>query len=217
MSDALPAIIHQAWWGDPIDPTLQAWCDEWAAMHPDWTHVMWTETSALELLAATPPLDDLWHRAATIHNPERLPRTRANLLRIAALWHHGGIWLDVDTQPLRRLDPLRHVGAFLCWESPGVCSNSPWGAPPGHPHLARCITGLESSLERAKTDGKWDFSGPRYVTHHLGDDVTVLDRRLFSHYLYWELDQHNRPPGVAAYGSHHWASKRRRTGVPLPE
>src|SRR5690606_8045368 len=45
--------------------------------------------------------------------------TKANLLRLAELYHRGGIYLDFDTITIRDLAPLRHMGGF-CGEEPVV-------------------------------------------------------------------------------------------------
>jgi hypothetical protein len=47
-----------------------------------------------------------------IFEKSRHPPTRANLLRLACLYRHGGIYLDFDTVTLRDLEPLRHHSGF---------------------------------------------------------------------------------------------------------
>jgi hypothetical protein len=58
-------------------------------------------------LAAGPRLVDRY-RALTA------PAAQANVLRIALLLNHGGVYLDLDTVTMRTLAPLRERSSFFC-------------------------------------------------------------------------------------------------------
>jgi len=47
----IPRIIHQVWLGgDPLPAQFEEWRKTWAAKHPGWKLMLWTELEAAELV-----------------------------------------------------------------------------------------------------------------------------------------------------------------------
>lgn len=80
---------------------------------------------------------------------------RADALRYFLLHYYGGVYLDLDIAPYRRLDALLTLPAFVCETTPTGVSNDALGAAPGHPFYEFVIERLE------KYDRDW---GSPYVT-----------------------------------------------------
>lgn len=59
----------------------------------------------------------------------------SDFLRIYALYHHGGIYLDSDVEVLKPLDNFLRHRAFTGFERPGCPVTGIMGAEPGHPWI----------------------------------------------------------------------------------
>jgi mannosyltransferase OCH1-like enzyme len=97
----------------------------------------WTDESALDFIAAHYPT---YLKTYTSY-PH--PIQRADAIRYFVLYHFGGIYLDLDITPYRKLDPLLTLPAFACLTSPTGISNDALGAKPGHPFFLQVINSLQ--------------------------------------------------------------------------
>jgi hypothetical protein len=130
---------------------------------------------------------------------------RAGLIRLEALFHDGGVYVDADVEPYRSFEPLLGVEAFAAWEDDKVVPDAVLGARPGHPWLREAI-GL--AIERLD-QGAW-MSGPGVTADLLPgrDDVLLLPPGAFYPYPYNQPgrrhDDHARQQPWA-FAAHHWA------------
>ena len=83
--------------------------------------------------------------AARLYRTLPSPTARSNLLRLAALYHHGGIYLDTDTITIRDLAPLRRLRGF-CGAEHVACPGTTWRS---------------RSRRRNPRSGPCSVSGPR--------------------------------------------------------
>ena len=67
----------------------------WTGHHPDWALRLWTEENLPEGL-----------RRPEVHELLRQPAERADILRLELLHREGGVYVDVDVECLRPIDPL---------------------------------------------------------------------------------------------------------------
>ncbi len=71
----------------------------------------------------------------------------ADFIRVYAVYHYGGIWLDTDIEMFKSFDPFLHHRMFIGREwythdySPQVCylTSHCFGAEKGHPFLKDCL------------------------------------------------------------------------------
>ena len=130
---------------------------------------------------------------------------QADLVRLEALWHHGGIYLDADVELLRPLDDLLDGPPFAAWEDDRQLCNAVMGAPPKHPAIAHALRILEREVKLGRPP-----VGPRALTSawHSRPDVRLLPRESFYPYGYWEKwragEDFSKVEGC--YGVHHWAA-----------
>lgn len=172
-------------------------------LHPTWEHVTWRD-----------PLDPLTFPETSPHwhlcqNGAHL----AGLVRLEALWHWGGAYLDSDVELFRPLDPLLEHHVFAGFEDDNIVPDAVLGAEAHHPAIRAC---LDDALERIQSDstdwrtgnGAWSC-GPGVTTTNLigRDDVTLYPPSAFYPYSYHEKhrrnDDHRANP--LTYAAHHWA------------
>jgi len=128
---------------------------------------------------------------------------QADLVRLEALWDHGGVYLDADIELLHPLDSLLDGEPFAAWEDSRQLCNAVIGAPPRHPAVAAALRYLEREVKLGLPP-----VGPRALTAawHSRDDVRLLPRESFYPYGYWE--KHRAGEDFTqldgCYGVHHW-------------
>lgn len=142
-------------------PEVEQWWRDWGTMHPRWELTTWRD-----------PLD-----------PRQFPLTahawpqctngaqRAGLVRLEVLWHHGGVYVDSDVQPLRNIEPLLVCEAFAAWEDERCVPDAVLGAVAHHPAIRDCITLALARL--AAEEDAWR-TGPGVTTEVLPGRPDVL-------------------------------------------
>lgn len=139
-------------------PEVEAFWAKAIALHPHWRHDTYRDPIDPAPFPLTSPH---WERC-------RSGAQLAGLVRLEALWHGGGIWLDSDIDPYRPLDPLLHCKAFAAWEDAITVPDAVIGAEPHHPAIATCIDMALERLCSSSTDwrtgnGAW-ATGPGVTT-----------------------------------------------------
>lgn len=128
----------------------------------------------------------------------------AGLVRLEALWNHGGIYLDSDVDVLRPLDPLLTCEAFACYEDESYVPDAVMGASPAHPAIESAIR-----LAVARVPEGAQSSGPLTSTDVFRNrtDVLCLPPDCFYPYHYsqkWRADEDfSKKPWT--FGVHRWA------------
>jgi hypothetical protein len=201
-SDMIPRKLHQVWVGPR--PVPSEWIGPWWAMHPKWDYRLWRD----EDLADFPMLN----RAAYDYY-----RAKANwvgmcdIARMAILREQGGVYVDVDSRPLRTFEgaPFMAASFFAGYEPvpslPGRIAAGTIGAEAGHPIFATLAHLIE---EMPNIDEVWDTTGGTGLTaailaHRQCCNPLVLPARTF-----YATDASGRPtPGTeVAYSEHFWAT-----------
>lgn len=135
----IPKIIHYTWFSnEPLSAEIQACIDSWHKHMPDYTIMKWD----MESIAG---IDNIFMREAIA---KRKWAFAADFVRLYAVYHHGGIYLDTDMKILRPLDPLLGHRAFIGRENAfhlmehrteHFLSSHCFGAEPRHPFVKRCL------------------------------------------------------------------------------
>jgi len=199
---SVPKVLHHIWLGPRDVP--DEWLGAWRDMHPDWEQFLWSEDT-IESLRNLPKgawrerLEaQCWHGAADI-------------ARLAILQEVGGVYVDIDSKPLRSFDgaPFMEADAFAAYEPvaslPGRVANGTIGSEP-RGHVVG--TALDLLYNLRTYDPPWDTTGGTLLTaaflvHHRCCDSRVLPARTF-----YPKTASGRPvPGrEAPYCEHFWAS-----------
>ena len=123
----IPKTIHYCWLsGDPYPELIKKCIDSWKIHIPDYQFVLWDRKKA----------DDI--------NSEWLKQTieskkyafAADFIRIYALSHYGGVYLDADVELVASLDPFLGHNFFIGVEYNNDLEPAVFGAVPGHPWLS---------------------------------------------------------------------------------
>lgn len=121
----IPAIIHQVWVGrKQIPANYLKWTDRLQELNPHWELKLWTDFGVRNFLCDPKPLwDKFWS-----------PASVSNMVRLLVIQKYGGIYLDMDMEPLQPIDAVRQVygNAFAADQGDGRICNAAFGAPPNH-------------------------------------------------------------------------------------
>lgn len=97
----IPKIIHQIWIGNAEMPERErSFCQNVAAMHPDWNYVFWDNESIKNLN----PLYLAKMKKIAMHT--NTPSFVVDYLKFVLLYEFGGLFLDVDFEIKNSLNIL---------------------------------------------------------------------------------------------------------------
>lgn len=103
MSERIPRIIHYCWLsGDSKSEKIQACIDSWSHCMPDYEIICWDKNRF--------PIDSVGFVAQAVE--ARKWAFAADYIRLHALYHHGGIYLDSDVKVFKSFNPFLHHAAF---------------------------------------------------------------------------------------------------------
>lgn len=103
----IPKIIHYCWLSnDPIPDSLQRCLDSWKLHLPDYKFILWN-FNRFDISTST------WVRQAF---ESRKYAFAADYIRLYALFHYGGFYLDMDVEILKPLDSFLGLGTMICWQ-----------------------------------------------------------------------------------------------------
>jgi hypothetical protein len=148
---------------------------------------------------------------------------KADLIRLEALYVHGGIYLDSDVELFRPIDSFLDNSVFTVRENDLVLGNSVLGATPGNKFIGEAlklsIYILENDLfskdkswfldEELSGEGLGPTFGPYVITKLAKDynDLTIFETKTFFPYSYTEKHRFGEDfsQDLATFGAHHWA------------
>jgi Glycosyltransferase sugar-binding region containing DXD motif len=145
----IPRIIHQTWKSNDVPQPLARFQARWRALHPDFEYRLWTdEQNDAFVRAEFPGL----HRLYRSFSREIY---RTDMVRCLYLLRFGGVYVDLDVEPLRPLDrflagcgdcvlgaePESHAQKRL--GKPLMACNAIMASVPGHAFWQRMIEEIE--------------------------------------------------------------------------
>lgn len=136
----IPKIIHQSWKDKDLTPLYRKWSTAWQAHHPGWEYRLWTDDDNRRFIRDEFPWFLEQYDAFDRHI------FRVDLVRFFYLFKYGGMYADLDFEPLRSLEAL-------LWDKRGVVvgqmgsnasfahsiPNAWMASPPGHPFWRLCV------------------------------------------------------------------------------
>lgn len=104
----IPRLIHQTWKNSIVPPHWQASQDAWKKYHPDWEYKLWTDEDNRAFVAEKFP----WFLKTFDEFPYGIQR--ADAIRYCILYVYGGVYCDLDLEPLGNLENLfPNEGVYL--------------------------------------------------------------------------------------------------------
>lgn len=220
---SIPRIIHQAWKNDDVPSQLAAFQSAWQRLNPGWNYQFWTDETSRMFIA------EHYDWFLPVYDNYDVPIKKADVVRYALMYHFGGIYADLDLEPVQPLDwfldntgnpeliiaqePLKHCRMH---NRGTILSNAFLASVPGHPVWRDVLTFL---VERAGCPDPLTATGPFLLTDyyrsskifrsavHLLDPVAVNPFNKFEMWSAFEIGvmdvlRKRVPPQSLAI--HHW-------------
>lgn len=163
----IPKLLHFTWKSEQLPRQMQAYYDAWRRLHPDWDIRLWTDESMRAFVASAYP-----EFLGTYDGYPKMIQ-RADAFRYLVLGALGGVYADLDVEPLQSIEGLLDYSCFLGIEPlehifpdrhhqgvPFLLTNAFMGSVPGH-RLWREIISRLPSLADQET---FYSTGPSMVT-----------------------------------------------------
>jgi len=99
----VPKKIHQIWLGSNVPKKYKKWIQDWKKYNPDFEYCLWTEEKILKL--------DLVNRDQFIKAKNY--GVKSDIARNEILLKFGGIYIDVDFEPLKKINKKLLTFPFL--------------------------------------------------------------------------------------------------------
>ena len=171
----IPKIIHFCWLsGDPYPENIRQCIDSWKRVLPDYELVLW-DTKRFDLSSSK------WVRQAF---ESKKYAFAADYIRMYALYHFGGIYLDSDVEVLKPFDDLLQLPYFIGQENtPSGIEAATLGSEKGWP-LAKLMLDRYDSKDFKGKDGHMDLRSLPYMLrrciefnyqYNLIDNITQFD------------------------------------------
>lgn len=226
---AIPRIIHQTWKSNDLPPSLARFASRWQELHPQYEYRLWTDAQNDAFVKSEFP------EYYGLYRSFSREIFRADLARCLYLWRFGGVYVDLDVEPLRPVDAfLASHGDCVLGAEPAahahkrrgkavLACNAFMASAPGHPFWRRM---LEEMARRAARGGEpVAVTGPialDAVHERYGDELGVAVSEPDAFFPLPDFDAQSLPLGdnarkhyqrmrelslypSATFGVHHWA------------
>lgn len=163
----IPKLIHYCWLsGDEVPEKLQRCMDSWKKYLPDYEFVLWD-------LSRFNVNQSLWVRQAF---EAKKYAFAADYIRLYAVYHYGGIYMDMDVEVVRNLDALLDADYMFGLETREGVEAGVFGAKAYNPYIGKCLDYYEGRAFK-KRDGSYDIRPlPSIMYEILSDNYTILPR-----------------------------------------
>lgn len=144
----IPKTVHYCWFGrKPLTELAQKCLKSWEQYLPDYEVILWNE--------------DSFDVESNLFTKEAYASKKyafvSDYVRLYALYHNGGIYMDSDVEVVKNLDEFLDFPAFSGFETAGFIPTGIMGAVPQHPWIKRF---LDYYKDRSfyRSDGTMDLT-----------------------------------------------------------
>ena len=181
MIQGIPKIIHYCWLSDdPFPSDIERCIASWKKFLPDYEFMLWnTHTFPMQ--------DSLWVQQAF---EKKKYAFASDYIRLYAVYHHGGIYMDTDVEVVRGFDDLLHLPYMMGTEGGGWIEAGVFGAGRNTPWLKSCLDYFEKPF--VKNDGTMDMvTLPQVMNSIISKDYTlkIADRNTIETHIEEEKDR----------------------------
>ena len=137
---SVPRIIHQTWKNSSPPDRFAAFQATWRRLHPGWTYLFWTDETTRTFVADHHP----WFLET--YDGYSLPIMRVDAARYLWMSHFGGIYADLDLEPVQSVDEILNgpdgpqllmasepASHCVLHDKPLIISNAFLASTPRHP------------------------------------------------------------------------------------
>jgi mannosyltransferase OCH1-like enzyme len=210
----IPRIIHQIWVGNnPLPEEFKKFSDMWKSMYPDFEYVLWNDLKVHDE-------EIISFDKKQYYFDSSFPFAfKADILRYEIIRKYGGVYIDIDTEPLKRMDDeISTLSFFSGIQNNGEVAIGIFGAEKNNELMNKVCDNWMSRVDylinhNGMTKKEVHFlTGPVYFTYwcksYFGKPgYKFFDPKYF--YPYWFLEKHRRNESFKdtspeAYSVHHW-------------
>ena len=176
-------IIHQIYIQgyEAMNEHLQKYCMMWMRMYgKDWEYKFWSDEELLPFVKENyPDLYDIYKNL--------VPVKKSDLSRLLILHHYGGMYVDCDTIPIKRIDSLiekyDNFGAINCWETE---SDESWKKDIKQDFLKFNFP-LNPTTENKIIGSAWLYTKPKqdFLIDFINDAKHREDQPVLLHFSTW--------------------------------
>lgn len=140
----IPKIIHYSWFsGEPFPQFIKECMNTWKKVLPDYEFILWDAKKLAECN------NTFANEAVSV----KKWAFAADFIRLYAVYHYGGIWLDTDIDVFKSFDPFLNDGMFIGREyyvariqgkEITYLTSHCFGAEKNHPFLKECLEYYEN-------------------------------------------------------------------------
>lgn len=97
----IPKIIHQIWYSEePLPETYKELSQTWKRDYPEWEYILWDKEKMDDFVQSHYP--QYWKQ----YNQFPYPIQRCDAIRYLFLYEIGGMYVDLDYESIRSIEPL---------------------------------------------------------------------------------------------------------------
>ena len=104
---AIEKVIHQIWDGDNVPFQLRILSCTWKRFNPNWEYHLWNKKEMVELV------DSYFPEWANLYHSLPFNIQRLDMIRYMILYCHGGVYVDLDIECFKSIDPLVENKSFF--------------------------------------------------------------------------------------------------------
>jgi len=185
----IPKILHTIWLGN--EKSKYDYRDRWIKLHPDWSYIHWTESVIQSCY---------WAQDSKYKNFKDYV-SQSDYLRLFILYYWGGVYVDMDVEPLKSFNSLIEQDFFIGREDERYLCPAVMGSRPGHNLLYDCLYIANHTMKVP-----W---GPKLITEQVKKypDIKIYSPEYFFPYHWTQLGSIGYPE-KNSYCIHHWNATR---------
>jgi mannosyltransferase OCH1-like enzyme len=208
----IPKFIHHIWIGTkPFPSDYIKFLTKWRLLYPDYNFIFWDN----QLVEST---DILSSDIEQYYCGDYNIGLKADLLRFKILEKFGGIYVDVDTEPLKRMpDEILNYNFFSGYQPNNEIAIGIMGSKPQEDLISFYINSMLENIKKFTYNDKvsseiWKITGPEFFTQYLNPHLSnplykFYDIKYFYPYAWYEMERRNEDFNITSpesYSVHHW-------------
>ncbi|XP_064637904.1 uncharacterized protein LOC135494083 [Lineus longissimus] len=152
-------IIHQTWKNSSIPSMAKNWVKKWLRINPGWEYWFWSDDDCRTFIKTKFP------NYLQLYDGYDKSIQKADVIRYFILYEYGGIYADLDVEPLRPLHPITEKFPCVLSQEPDehakllrpqflnefnqLACNAFMACRPHHPFFDYVIQNLESAQKES--------------------------------------------------------------------
>lgn len=207
----IPKIIHQIWIGPKPAPKFMK---EWPLMYPEYEYILWDNDKVNELF----PLKNQHLYDGYDNETSNVWNGRSNLLRLEILNKYGGLYIDADTNPLRKMeDSFLNDQFFAAYANEKARGDLiAWGVMGTTPDNNILQTMIDSLNTKSKIkQPSHIFSGPTFFTNTIKGnkfEIKIYPSYYFYPNFYRNNSKYEYKGNFKPYTDHVWGTTKNLYG-----